>query len=66
MTYLFFFLFFLFFSLSLFLLFPNDKKGTLPMPGLKPDPQACPQNGEGKPEILGLFDVTPVENFYVR
>lgn len=34
--------------------------------GLKPDPQACPQNGEGKPEILGLFDVTPVENFYVR
>lgn len=39
---------------------------TLPLPGLKPDPLACPQNGEGKPELLGLHDITPVENFYVR
>jgi len=38
----------------------------LPLPGLKPDPAACPQNAEGKPELLGLHDVTPVENFYVR
>lgn len=38
----------------------------LPLPGLKPDPTACPQNAEGKPELLGLHDVTPVENFYVR
>ena len=42
----------------------QNKSGVrvLPLPGLKPDPKACPQNAEGKPELLGLHDVTPIEN----
>jgi len=38
----------------------------LPVPGTKPNPFGCALNAEGKPELLGLHDVTPFENFYTR
>jgi DMSO/TMAO reductase YedYZ molybdopterin-dependent catalytic subunit len=38
----------------------------LPIPGTKPDPTGCALNAEGKPELLGLHDITPIENMYTR
>ena len=38
----------------------------LPVPGTKPDPFGCALNAEGKPELLGLHDITPFKNLYTR